>query len=640
MSITKKFMVALAAIVFGGLILTSITFYIIESRAVREQASAESERISKESLRLLGVIDAIMAERVKSSMALLRDYGAQLGSPIQGEKIRVNDRDVPELLFGDTPIGNQFELVDKVTAVMGGTATIFSRDGADYVRISTNVMTPTGRATGTVLAPQGAAIKEIQQGKSFYGLVDILGSPYLTGYEPITDASSNTIGVWYVGYKADLQELFAAVQKSRVLRKGFVAIRDNLGAIRVHSDNITPEEATAILSGQTSGWQLDTKVFTPWKYEIITAYSDDEVDGMVASASLKTALIILLGGLVMVVIVYQLIQAVIIRPLHKTTQRLHDIVNGEGDLTLRFNSTGSDELADLANGFDSLMDRLQKTINSVASATNQLFSSANQLKTIAAESNQAGVLQSQDINSIASAIYEMSTSAEQVANNADSVAQAAGQAKHESEQGYRNLHETIDSTQTLATNIEQAAHGIEALADATNEIGAVLNVIRSIAEQTNLLALNAAIEAARAGEQGRGFAVVADEVRSLASRTQASTAEVDKMVKRFQENSINASEQMRLAEDQVHANVTAADGSGKSIQQVLSAVSQLSGLNQEISVSVREQSKVAEDINSNITRINNNSDKNHQRIQETLRSAEEVSQLTEEIKRQLSSYKA
>ncbi len=640
MSITKKFMVALAAIVFGGLVLTAITFYVMEGRMVRAQADSESERISKESLRLLGVIDTIMTERVKSSMALLRDYGGKLGEPIQGEKIRVNDRDVPALFLGDTPIANQFDLVDKVTAIMGGTATIFSRDGADYVRISTNVMTPTGRATGTVLAPQGAAIKEIQQGKPFYGVVDILGSPYLTGYEPITDSSSKTIGIWYVGYKADLQELFTAVQKSHVLHKGFVAIRDNLGEIRVHSDNVNPEQVAAILAGKTPGWQLTSKTFTPWKYEIITAYSNDEVDGAVAAASLKTALIILLGGLVIVVIVYQLIQVVIIKPLHQTTRRLHDIVNGEGDLTLRFNSTGSDELASLANGFDSLMDRLQKTINSVANATNQLFGSANQLKTIAAQSNQSAIAQTQDINSIASAIYEMSTSAGQVANNADSVARAADQAKEESELGYRNLRETIDSTQTLATNIEQAAHGIEALASATNEIGAVLNVIRSIAEQTNLLALNAAIEAARAGEQGRGFAVVADEVRSLASRTQASTEEVDKMVKRFQDNSLNASAQMRLAEDQVHANVAAADGSGKSIQQVLSAVSQLSGLNQEISASVREQSKVAEDINSNITRINNNSDKNHQRVQETLRSAEEVSQLTEEIKRQLSSYKA
>lgn len=220
MSITKKFMAALVAIVFGGLVLTAITFYTIESRIVREQANAESERISKESLRLLGVIDAIMAERVKSSMALLRDYGGKLGTPIQGEKIRVNERDVPELFLGDVPIANQFDLVDKVTAIMGGTATIFSRDDAEYVRISTNVMTPTGRATGTVLAPQGAAIKEIQQGKPFYGLVDILGNPYLTGYEPIVDSSSKIVGVWYVGYKADLQELFTAVQKSRVLKKG------------------------------------------------------------------------------------------------------------------------------------------------------------------------------------------------------------------------------------------------------------------------------------------------------------------------------------------------------------------------------------------------------------------------------------
>ena len=633
-------MVALAAIVFGGLILTAITFYIIESRAVREQASAESERLSKESLRLLGVIDAIMAERVKSSMALLRDYGAQLGSPVQGEKVRVNERDVPELLLGDTPIGNQFELVDKVTSIMGGTATIFSRDGADYVRISTNVMTPTGRATGTVLAPQGAAIKEIQQGKSFYGLVDILGSPYLTGYEPITDASSNTIGVWYVGYKADLQELFGAVQKSHVLKKGFVAIRDNLGAIRVHSDNITAEEAAEIINKKSADWQLDSKVFGPWKYEIITAYSNDEVDSMVASSSLKTASMILLCGLVMLLVVYTLIQAVIIKPLHHTTERLHDIVNGEGDLTLRFNSTGRDELADLANGFDKLMDRLQKTINSVANSTNQLFESANQLKVIAAESNEAAILQSQDINSIASAIYEMSTSAEQVANNADSVATAADQARKESSEGFGRLSETINATQALSSNIQQAAQGIDALAGASNEIGAVLNVIRSIAEQTNLLALNAAIEAARAGEQGRGFAVVADEVRSLASRTQASTAEVDTMVTRFKANSINASEQMQRAENQVHVNVTSTGDSGKSIQKALEVVSRLSDLNQEISAAVREQSAVAEDINRSITRINDNSDKNHQRVQKTLRSAEAVSQLTEEIKRQLSSYRA
>ncbi|PUA27112.1 MAG: hypothetical protein B0W54_19995 [Cellvibrio sp. 79] len=639
MSITKKFMVALGAILLAGMLLCALSIYWLEQKSIQADADLESQRISNEALRLLGVIDSIMTERVKSSMALLQEFGGQQGEPHQGEKVRVNERDAPDLLLGDTAVANQFLLVDKVTAIMGGTATIFSKDGADYVRVSTNVMTPTGRAIGTVLAPQGAAIKQIQQNKAFYGLVDILGNPYLTGYEPIRDASGNVLGIWYVGYKADLRELFDSIEKSHVLTSGFVAIRDNLGVIRVHSNNMELAEVDRIINDKDPQWVLSSNRFDAWNYEIITAYSRAEIAGLVRASSLLTCLLVLVAGLIIMVIVFLLSQWVVVQPLHQTIQRLRNIVSGEGDLTQRLNSSGRDELAELANGVDDLMERLQNTINSVAKSTEELFSSASQLKIIAAQSSQSATAQSQDINSIASAIYEMSTAAHQVANHADNVAQAASKAQQDAERGYNNLRATIDSTQSLASNIEQAAQGINALAGASNEIGAVLSVIRSIAEQTNLLALNAAIEAARAGEQGRGFAVVADEVRSLASRTQASTEEVDKMVKRFQANSVQAFEKMRVAEDQVHANVNAASDSGHSIQQVLSAVSQLSGLNREISTSVHEQSNVAEDINSNITRINNNSDKNHQRVQETLRASEFLTRITSEIQRQLATYK-
>lgn len=639
MSITKKFMVALGAILLAGLLLCALSIYLLERTSIRNNADLESQRISSEALRLLGVIDSIMSERVKSSMALLQELGGQLGEAHQGEKVRVNEREAPDLLLGNTALANQFTLVDKVTAIMGGTATIFSKDGADYVRVSTNVMTPTGRAIGTLLAPQGAAIKQIQQNKAFYGLVDILGTPYLTGYEPIRDSSGNVLGIWYVGYKADLRELFDSIEKSHVLTKGFVAIRDNLGVTRVHSNNMEMAEVERIINDKDPQWVLRVNRFDPWNYEIITAYSRAEISALVRTSSLLASLLVLAAGLIIMVIVFLLSQWVVVRPLHQTIHRLRNIVSGEGDLTQRLNSTGRDELAELANGVDDLMERLQQTINSVAKSTEELFSSASQLKIIATQTSQSVTAQSQDINSIASAIYEMSTAAHQVANHADSVAQAASTAQQDAEQGYNNLRATIDSTQSLASNIEQAAQGIHALAGASNEIGAVLSVIRSIAEQTNLLALNAAIEAARAGEQGRGFAVVADEVRSLASRTQASTEEVDKMVKRFQANSVQAFEKMRVAEDQVHANVNAARDSGHSIQQVLSAVSQLSGLNREISTSVHEQSNVAEDINSNITRINNNSDKNHQRVQETLQALELLTRITSEIQRQLASYK-
>ena len=639
MSITKKFTIALLVFVLTGIFAAGVGLFYVERTTIEAQATAESERISSDSLRLLGVIDSIMAERVKSSMALLRELGGKLGDPQPGAKVAVNGREVANLLLGQSAIANDFSLVDKLTSLTGGTATIFSKDGADYVRISTNVMTANGRAVGTVLAPQGAAIKQIQQNKPFYGLVDILGNPYLTGYEPIQTTSGTTIGIWYVGYKADLQELFNAIKKSHVLKQGFVVLRDNSGVIRVHSDNIDTAEVERIIRGKDSNWHLTQNIFAPWGYEIITAYSIVEINHLVRNSLATIAIILAAAGLVILVIVSGLLQFVVVKPLHQKINRLRDIVSGEGDLTLRFNAQGQDELAQLAKGFDALMDRLQHTINAVAASTQQLFQSAAELKTIAGQSSQSATAQSQEISSIASAIYQMSTTAHHVAQHANNVAQAAANVKAEAEHGYQTLRKSIDSTQALTDNIEQAAQGIDALAGASGEIGAVLDVIRSIAEQTNLLALNAAIEAARAGEQGRGFAVVADEVRSLASRTQQSTQQVDTMVKRFRDNSVKAFEKMRKAEDQAHQNVNGADESGHSIQQVLAAVSNLNALNQEISASVREHSTVAEDISSNIIRINESSDQNHQRVQQTLQASERVSQITNEIKLQLGAYK-
>lgn len=639
MTIAKKFMLVLGLIFVVGILVAILAVYQHQRNLVSEQAMNASTRISQEAVRLLTVTDAIMAERVKSSMALLKEYGAELGEPRLGETVRVNDREAANLWLGETTIANNFNLVDQLTRIMGGTATIFARTGDEFVRISTNVMTPTGRAIGTILAPQGAAIKQIQQGRAFYGVVDILGNPYVTGYEPILDSTGDVIGIWYVGYKADLTELFTAIAAGRVLEEGFVVLRDNTGKTRIHSDNLSLEAVDNILANPGDNWTLNSEVFAPWGYEIITAYSNDEISTMVRQVSLMLGLLIVIVGVVALVIVYILIQSVVIRPLKQTTARLQDIVSGEGDLTLRFHSRSQDELGQLANGFDLLMDRLQSTIRSVAQSTQQLTSSAAQLKNIALHTSDTISHQTRDIDAIAAAIHEMSATAHEVARNAASVAMATAKADSEAQQGHKILNSTIQATEALAGKIETASRVISALADASNEIGAVLNVIRSIAEQTNLLALNAAIEAARAGEQGRGFAVVADEVRSLASRTQDSTEEVDRMVKRFQDNSLKAFEQMRLAEETVRANVTTAQESGNSIKTVLLTVSELNNLNTEISHSVDQQSQVAEDINKNIIRINNTGDQSQERAAETLRASEGLSKLSEEIQRQLAAYR-
>ncbi len=639
MSIAKKFMYALGAILLLAMLFAVVFVYRYQSELAQDRALSESDTITREAIRLLTLTDSMMMERVKSSMRLLREYGAELGEPQLGERVVVNDRETNNLLMGETPIANQFDLVDRTTNIMGGTATIFARDGEEYVRVSTNVMTPTGRAIGTILAPQGAAIKKIQQGTAFYGVVDILGSPYLTGYEPMTNRRGETLGVWYVGYKADLSDLFAAIASSRVLEQGFVVIRDNAGAIRVHSDNVSIETADKILADPGSEWRLQRSRFDAWGYEVVTAYSTKEIQSRVRDISVLLTAFIIAIGVVFLFIVYLLIQKVVVTPLHQTTARLHDIVDGEGDLTLRFNVVREDEIGELAKGFDSLLDRLQHTIKSVASATQQLSQSARHLKQIAVQSTSAINAQARDIEGIAAAIHEMSTTAQEVARNAASVATATLATSKDAEQGYKVLANTISSTETLAGSIDSAAKVIAEVADTSNEIGSVLNVIRSIAEQTNLLALNAAIEAARAGEQGRGFAVVADEVRSLASRTQASTTEVDNMVKRFQSNSERAMEQMRMADEMMRTNVTGAQSSGESIKAVLRNVSELSGLNSEISQAVVQQSYVAEDINKNISNINTAGDQNQARAQETLRASEALSQLSEDIQQQLAAYK-
>ncbi|MGM8228833.1 Cache 3/Cache 2 fusion domain-containing protein [Cellvibrio sp. ARAG 10.3] len=167
MTIAKKFMLVLGLIFVVGILVAILAVYQHQRNLVSEQAMNASTRISQEAVRLLTVTDAIMAERVKSSMALLKEYGAELGEPRLGEPVRVNDREAANLWLGETAIANDFNLVDQLTRIMGGTATIFARTGDEFVRISTNVMTPTGRAIGTILAPQGAAIKQIQQGRAF-----------------------------------------------------------------------------------------------------------------------------------------------------------------------------------------------------------------------------------------------------------------------------------------------------------------------------------------------------------------------------------------------------------------------------------------------------------------------------------------
>lgn len=310
MSVQRKFMLTLTGLVLlamlGSIVVISFTKY----QEIENSVNTDKDRLNREITNILTITDSLLSQQVQSSMKLFRQRIAALGPVSQGETLSFGSQQVPDLLLGSEGQGNKYQLVDDLTSIMGGTATIFSRTGDDFVRISTNVVTDTGRATGTLLAPTGAAMAAIRQGNAFYGSVDILGNPFVTGYEPLTNAQGAVVGIGYVGYKADLESLRQLLASSRLLTSGFVALLDRNGAIRAQSGHIKAEELEQILKTKNPDWTIQTEQFAPWGYQIVSAYSNDELSGEVRSNVIKRSAAIAVGAVILLLVVYWLTHSI------------------------------------------------------------------------------------------------------------------------------------------------------------------------------------------------------------------------------------------------------------------------------------------------------------------------------------------
>ncbi len=293
----------------------------------------------------------------------------------------------------------------------------------------------------------------------------------------------------------------------------------------------------------------------------------------------------------------------ITKPLGDAVLALTDIAEGEGDLTSRLNATGRDEIADLGRSFNSFVSKIQTTIGNVAAATEQLASAAEEMDVITIDTREGAGRQQSETDLVATAMNEMTATVQEVAKNALTAADAAQQANNYAEEGRNTVTQTMDSIDVLAREVEKAASVIHRVSQDSENIGSVLEVIKSIAEQTNLLALNAAIEAARAGEQGRGFAVVADEVRTLASRTQQSTQEIQLMVESLQSGTKNAVSAMELGQNKAKETVEQASEAGSALHNITQSVADINQMNNQIAEAAKQQGEVAEEINQNIINI-------------------------------------
>lgn len=637
MSINRKFILSITVLIC--LIALVLVGYEIQTsiNQVNEQANRQKEQAIQETTRLLNTTNDIMMQRVESSMKLLKQRSELLGpAQLQGQEA-VAGQSAPVLYFGDTKQSNNYGLVDSLTDIMGGTATLFARSGNDFIRVSTNVKKDNQRAVGTLLSRNGKAMAAINSGQSYYGMVDILGHPYISAYEPIIE-NNQTLGIWYVGYPANMSIVTDSIAQSRILNQGFVALYDGTGQLRMHSDNLSDAQIKAALD-QPDDWLITRSDYTPWHYQIVTAYPKAEISDMIWKISIQGAATVLVISLVMIGFITLLVRRIIGKPLAVYVDAIHNLADGEGDLTQRFDQRGNDELATMAKGFNKLLDRIHTTIKQSKSAAEAVNQSAAQLMAIATQSYAASEAQNKDTEQVAAASHEMSLSAQDIAKNTTNAEHNANQANQDVSRVGETLTQTINSIQHQADTIQKSTAVVGELVDASHSIGNVLGVINDIADQTNLLALNAAIEAARAGEQGRGFAVVADEVRLLASRTQKSTEEIRAMVERLQTSGEEASEQMTLSSRIAADNVQQAQIADDVLKTVLASVANISQLNAEIASAVEQQRYVAEDVSKNINQIREASDQNLNLNSETQQACQTLKQLADNLHHQLSLYR-
>jgi len=380
------------------------------------------------------------------------------------------------------------------------------------------------------------------------------------------------------------------------------------------------------------------KAFQPWEWVVGSGIYIDDVDVIFFSQA-KIALGMSLSLVLILLFFSYVIARSILLPLNSTSAALVNLSQGEGDLTQTLPTTGKDEMTILVSAFNNFVDKIKDTVIKVEEVGNNVNSSSLQLSEITNVNKQKLESQHMETTQVSTAVNQMSATVQDIASSAEKAASAASHADAEAQEGMIAMQSTTESIELLASNVDSAVTVISQLEAESQRIGSVIEVIQSIAAQTNLLALNAAIEAARAGEQGRGFAVVADEVRTLASRTQQATEEINEMIEKLQSQSENAVKVMAESSENTKSTIEKVGNAAQSLKTIVSSVNDISDMNIQIASAAEQQSAASNEIDQSIVRIASLADESFKSGNQVAESSVNLASLGERLNTLISTFK-